>query len=70
MQAVENKRKKQQSDGLVPMYLRLPGDIKEALARRSELEGISQAALVTRILGDELGQDKGNERVGAWLARI
>jgi hypothetical protein len=54
----------------VPMYLRLPGDIKEALARRSELEGISQAALVTRILGDELTQAKGDERVGAWLARI
>lgn len=70
MQAVEIKRKKQQSDGLVPMHLRLPGDIKNALAKRSELEGVSQAALVTRILGDELGQDKGNERVGAWLARI
>lgn len=70
MQAVETKRKKQQSDGLVPMYLRLPGDIKDALARRSELEGVSQAALVTQILGDELNEDKGDERVGAWLARI
>ena len=70
MQDVENKRKKQRSDGLVPMYLRLPGDIKDALARRSELEGVSQAALVTRILSDELGQVKGSERVGAWLARI
>jgi hypothetical protein len=70
MQAVENKRKKQRSDGLVPIYLRLPGDIKDALARRSELEGISQAALVARILSDELGRGQTDERVGAWLARI
>ena len=70
MQVVENKRKKQRSDGLVPMYLRLPGDIKDALARRSELEGVSQAALVTRILGDELNRPRTDERVGAWLARI
>lgn len=70
MQDVEIKRKKQRSDGLVPIYLRLPGDIKDALARRSELEGISQAALVARILSDELGRAPTDERVGAWLARI
>lgn len=70
MQATESKRKKQRSDGLVPMYLRLPTDIKDALARRSELEGISQAALVTKILTDELGRAQSDERVGAWLARI
>lgn len=70
MQVVENKRKKQRSDGLVPIYLRLPGDIKDALVRRSELEGISQAALVARILSDELGRAQADERVGAWLARI
>lgn len=70
MQALENKRKKQRSDGLVPIYLRLPGDIKDALVRRSELEGISQAALVARILSDELGRAQTDERVGAWLARI
>jgi hypothetical protein len=70
MQAAENKRKKQRSDGLVPIYLRLPGDIKDALARRSELEGISQAALVARILSAELGRGKPDEWVGAWLARI
>ena len=70
MQDVEIKRKKQRSDGLVPIYLRLPGDIKDALAKRSELEGISQAALVARILSDELGRARTDERVGAWLARI
>jgi hypothetical protein len=70
MQDVEIKRKKQRSDGLVPIYLRLPGDIKDALAKRSELEGISQAALVARILSDELNRPKTDERVGAWLARI
>lgn len=70
MQDVEIKRKKQRSDGLVPIYLRLPGDIKDALAKRSEVEGISQAALVARILSDELNRPKTDERVGAWLARI
>jgi hypothetical protein len=70
MQGVEIKRKKQRSDGLVPIYLRLPGDIKDALVRRSELEGVSQAALVARILSDELGRAHTDERVGAWLARI
>ena len=70
MQDTENKRKKQRSDGLVPVYLRLPGDIKDALAHRSELEGISQAALVAKILGEELEQSKSTDRVSEWLQRL
>lgn len=70
MQDTENTRKKQRSDGLVPVYLRLPGDIKDALARRSEAEGVSQAALVARILGQELEQSQTTDRVSEWLQRL
>lgn len=71
MQDDEIKRKKQTGADLVPVFLRLPGDIKEALADRAAAEKVSQAALAARILSAELGRDRGTaDRVAEWLARV
>lgn len=70
MQDAETQRKKQTDPGLVPVFIRLPADIKAALETRAQTERISQAALAARILGDALGDRETESRVSAWLAKL
>lgn len=64
------QRKRQQNGDMVPLYLRLPSDIKARLDAQAELEGVSRARLVVKILGDHLENQEQAERVGGWLDRI
>jgi predicted transcriptional regulator len=64
------QKKRQRSGNFSPMYLRLPSDIKARLDAQAELENVSQARLIVRILGDNLKDTIEAERVGDWLDRI
>jgi hypothetical protein len=70
MQDTETQRKKQTDPGLVPVFIRLPADIKAALETRAQAEKVSQAALAARILGDALADREADSRVSAWLAKL
>lgn len=64
------QRKRQQNGRMIACYLRLPSDIKARLDAQAELEGVSQARLVVKILSDHLENQEQAERVGEWLDRI
>jgi len=64
------QKKRQRSGDFSPTYVRLPCDIKSRLDAQAELENVSQARLIVRILGDNLKEATEAERVGDWLDRI
>ena len=66
---MKTQRKKQRSENLEPVYMRLPRDIKERLEAEAELRGVSKAALAADILDRNLGGASA-KRVSEWLAKL